>query len=321
MRQAYLVYNPVSGRFPSYLLAERAARVLEKNGWSVRLEQTRDGPHITELARQAASEGMDAFFVAGGDGSVNLALPGLLHSNTALAVLPSGTANVWAQELGLPGLTWTRWLALEESAARVANGQVRQVDVGICSGRPFLLWSGVGLDAFIVHRIEPRARLEKHFAVVSYTASAVISASAWRGVPLQVVADGQEISGHFLLALVSNIHLYAGGLAALTPNALLDDGVMDFWMFKGENLADTVQMMYDMLAGRHLYSEQVIHLPFRSLELRSESKLYVQVDGEPMEGEGPVQISVQNRALRVLAPLETPLPLFSDAAGSMGGQA
>jgi diacylglycerol kinase (ATP) len=184
---AKLIYNPAAGRYPSWILTERAANVLREEGWRVSIEKTQSGKHVTDLAEKAALEGMDALFVVGGDGSVNRALPGLINSQTALGVLPAGTANVWAQELGLPGLSWTRWMALEESARRLAGACVAQADVGFCNGIPFLLWAGIGLDAFIVQRLEPRTQLEKRFAVVHYVASAAWNASMWRGMNLNVV--------------------------------------------------------------------------------------------------------------------------------------
>ena len=311
MPRAILAYNPIAGRFPSRLLAERAANVLRQFGWQLDLEQTQGSQHITQLARQAAEDRMDAFFMAGGDGSLNCAVAGLVGSDTALGVLPCGTANVWAQELGLPGLSWTRWLALEESARQLAFAGSCCVDIGICNERPFLLWAGVGLDAFVVHHIEPRSRWEKHFAMAHYAASVAWHASFWHGINLRAETDGREILGHFLLALVSNVHLYAGGLANLSPQARLDDGVMDLWLFEGETLGDTVQAAWDLLAGRHFQSQRVHQVQFSQLKLESESPTYVQVDGEPLDVVNPVTITVQPGALHVLVPDETPQPLFN----------
>lgn len=311
MPSAILAYNPTAGRFPSRLLAERAARVLRAGGWQIWLEQSVDGEHITRLARQAAEDHMDAFFMAGGDGSINRAVAGLVDSETALGVLPAGTSNVFAQELGLPLLSWTRWMALEESARLLADAPFCRVDLGVCNDLPFLLWAGVGLDALIVHRIEPRSRWEKHFSVVSYATSVVWHASFWRGMNLRVVADGVELTGHFLLALVSNVNLYAGGLLRLSPHARLDDGVMDLWLFEGETLGDTVQLALDLLAGRHEHSARVHHKPFQRLRLESESKIYYQMDGEPVVSESPAVIVVKPRCLKVLVPRECNSPILS----------
>lgn len=312
MPNAYLVYNPTAGRYPSGLLSEQAAKILSSAGWDIRMEKTQSGEHITELAYRAVEEGMDAFFIVGGDGSINHALPGLIHSNTALGVLPAGTANVWAQELGLPGLTWTRWMALEESARRLAYAKVRSTDIGLCGDRPFLLWAGVGLDAFIVNRIEPRRRWEKHFAVVHYAASSLWNAGLWHGIRLNVTLDGHSIEGTFLLGVVSNIHLYAGGFAELFPEARLDDGLMDLWLFKGETLGDTVQLVWEMFSGDENGSDQAIRTRFRSMQLEAESPMYIQIDGEPMEANHTLEIRVESKALKVLVPQVTPHVLFQD---------
>lgn len=312
MPKAYLVYNPAAGRFPSKMLTERAAEVFRSRGWQIQLEITHGGPHITELAKQAVVQNMDAFFVAGGDGSVNFAVNGLVGSSTALGVLPAGTANVWAKELGLKILTLTHLNALEESAALMADAKIHLADVGLCDGRSFLLWSGVGLDAYIVHHIEPRSRWEKHFSVAQYATSALIQASTFGGgIDIHVDADGEKFAGHYLLAVVSNIHRYAGGLAEISPAACIDDGEMDLWLFAGDTLLEVVTHAYDLWSGRHLESDQARCVPFRQLKLSSESLLYVQVDGEPSEARHEVSISIQSQALPILVPEGASESLFS----------
>ena len=308
-----MIYNPNAGRFPSGILAERAADVLRANGWTIRLIKTHDAEHVTQLARSAAKESKEALFVVGGDGTINLAVRGLAGSTTALGVLPGGTANVLAQELGLPGLTWTRWMALEESARRLAGAAAREVDIGHCAETPFLMWAGVGLDAFAIHHIEPRPRGEKLFANVAYAASTAWHASLWHGINLKVTADNDQISGHYLLALMSNIHLYAGGLAQISPFALMDDGAMDLWLFEGDTLGDTIQMAWDLYAGRHVDSDRVRHISFKHLMLESDSPLYVQVDAEPLPYHAhSVEIKVISKGLRLLVPKDTPRELFGN---------
>lgn len=312
MPKAPLVYNPAAGRFPSRMLTERAALVLRNHGWEIELEQTNGGSHITELARKAASDKMDAFFIAGGDGSINYAVAGLVGSDTPLGVLPAGTANVWSQELGLHGLTWTRLMALEESAHRFADAKIGDVDIGLCNGNPFLLWAGVGLDAFIVHRIEPRSRWEKHFAVAHYASIAMQQASFWSGIELDVLVDDQEISGHYILGVISNVHLYAGGLAEISPHACLDDGKMDLWLFAGETLFETLRHAWDLWSGRHMNSDQVQCISFSKLNLTSASMMYVQVDGEPIKSNANINVEVQPKALKVLVPRDAPRALFQE---------
>jgi diacylglycerol kinase (ATP) len=313
MLRGEIIYNPSAGRFPSGLLAERAANVLRGYGWEIQLTQTESGEHVTTLSRRAADLGKDGIFVVGGDGTINLAVRGLVGSQTALGVLPGGTANVFAQELGLPGLTWTRLMALEESAHRLGQGKIRLVDVGLAGSQPFLMWSGVGLDAFVIHRIEPRQQWEKRFANVAYAASTVWHAQFWRGINLNIRVDGNEVRGHYLVAIMSNINLYAGGLTKLSPNALLDDGVFDLWLLEGDTLGDAIQRGWDLIAGRHFESESIIHLPFNKLELQADVPLYLQVDAEPVEfDQHTISITVLPQALRIIVPNQTPRRLFTD---------
>lgn len=302
MSQAWLIYNPGAGRFPAYMLVERAAQVLQQAGWDIHLVVSTNSRDLQQLCRQAAERGCEAVFVAGGDGSVGHAVAGLLGTDTALGVLPAGTANVLAQELGLPILSWTSPRALEHAAACLAHVEACTVDVGVCNGHPFLLWAGGGLDGFVVHRIEPRARWEKHLGVVGYAASAIRAAVNFRGTHLQVTADGQRVEGDFLLAVVSNIRSYAGGIATLSPDARLDDGQMDLWLFSGAGLRDTVRQAADLLRGQHLHSERALRLPIREVELVADTPLHFQLDGEPMVMASHISVQVLPRALRLLVP-------------------
>lgn len=310
MPKALLIYNPVAGRYPSRLLTERAATVFRRKGWVIEIETTRDSEHVCQLAYQASAADLDALIVVGGDGTINRALPGLVGKRTALGVLPAGTANVWAQELGLPGLSWTRWMALEESALRLASGYVKKIDVGMCNQSYFLLWAGIGLDAFLVHRIEPRKQWEKHFALVQYAATAVWNAAIWHGMNLQVVSEDNHVEGHYMLAVVSNIRLYAGGLARLSPNAQLDDGRMDLWLFEGDSLEDTFRQAWDLWAGKHLHSNRVSYVSFEEITLTSDVEMSVQIDGEPERGGECIRIQVVPQGLNILVPDKVPPGLF-----------
>ena len=310
MPRSLLIYNPTAGRFPLQPFVERAAKVLRTAGWNIELTRTHDKKHLTQVVEQAVNEKMEAVFIAGGDGTINQAVGALLGSQTALAVLPAGTANVWAQELGLPTLNWSNITALEESARRLAKGVIRDVDVGTCEDTPFLLWASVGLDASVVHQLEPRKRIEKHFAVPHYAAAAVKQARSWQGMNLHITTESESISGHYMLAVVTNIHLYAGGLANLSPEARLDDGEMDLWLFSGESLTAAMRHMLALWSGEHVNSDMTRRVSFQKLTISSDTAMPVQVDGEPLNKIEKINISVKHRALRVLVPRETPQELF-----------
>lgn len=310
MVDVVLIYNPVAGRYPSRMLAERAAAVFESYNWNVDVQTTTSGKQMPILAEQAAIDRLDALIVVGGDGSLNKSLPGLIGTETALGVLPAGTANVWAQELGMPGLRWTRWKALEESAHQLARGQIRRIDVGLCNDKYFLLWAGIGLDAFVVHRIEPRQQWQKNFTLVRYAADVIWSASRWQGINLSLSVDEKIIEGQFMLAEISNIRLYAGGLTKLSPQSVVDDGMMELWLFDGQNLEDILRQAWALWTGQHVNSDRVRCFPFEKIKLQSDVPIFLQMDGEPEFAGDQLTIEVLPRKLKVLIPEQTPASLF-----------
>ncbi len=139
-----LIYNPMAGPFPSFPLVQKVANILAAEGWEIEINRTQGGEHITELAGRAAASGMDVVFMAGGDGSLHSAASGLMGTKTALAVLPAGTGNVWAQELDLPALSLTNWTALEDSVKKLLLGSIKSMDLGVCQHDPSACFRGLG---------------------------------------------------------------------------------------------------------------------------------------------------------------------------------
>jgi len=302
VQRAWLIFNPVAGRYPPTPFVKRAAAVLREHGWRVRLIPTRSGETITRMARRAARRGIEAVFVAGGDGSVGLAAAGLMGSQTALGILPAGTANVFAQDLGLARMSWVRWTGLEESARLLANAPVYQVDMGRCNGRPFLLWAGTGLDAVVVQKVEPRRRWEKVFGIAKYATYAVWTASTWSGMRLQVEVEGFRSEGEFVMAVATNIPRFAGGLTQLAPHARLDDGQMDLWLFRGHSFNDIARTAWMLWLGRLEEIPGAVHLTFREARIMGKGHLPFQLDGEPVLCAPETTLEVLPHALRLLVP-------------------
>ncbi len=315
MRQALLLYNPAAGRVPIRPFIGGIMRPLRSAGWKIEVVETISGRDATRMAHQAASEKYDGVFAIGGDGTVGQVASGLINTDTALAVLPGGTMNVWAQELGLHSFDLLHMGALRQNARLLARVQAHRVDVGMCNGRPFLLWAGCGLDAQIIRQLEPKPRFEKYITVPRYVAASVWTAAVWHGMDLHVWNGDESVDGHFLLAVATNIRKYAGGMAVLSPNAHIDDGEMDLWLMSGNSMADAFRHFFDLLAGRHLTSEEARKLPFSRVRIESETDFSVEMDGEPTMNTSKVDISVQKQALNVLLPPSAYRLLKSGANG------
>ena len=302
MRSAVVVYNPAAGRFPVEPFIQSVKDELASAGWRVDVAATQSGPHTTELAKQAAAEKKDAVFAVGGDGTIGNVVNGLIGSETALGVLPAGTANVWSIELGLSPFAWTRPWVLRKNAALLANAPIQSIDVGLCNELSFMMWAGIGLDAMAINAIEPRIRLEKLFNAPEFAAKTVLQAAQWNGIRLRLWADGQEVEGNYILAVSTNIRHYMGGLSKLSPDAYIDDGLLDMWLFSGNNLGDVLRHFYDMWRGLHLTSDMARCITFQNLRIEAEAPCLIQTDGEPRGAAQKIEITVRPRLLRMLMP-------------------
>ncbi|HIE37539.1 MAG TPA: diacylglycerol kinase family lipid kinase [Anaerolineales bacterium] len=306
--EGLIIYNPAAGPRDVKRELRRVRRELARRGWSVEIETTHRAGDATDLAWQAAREGLDGVWVAGGDGTVSEVVNGLVHSETALGVLPVGTGNVWARQLRLPVYMLTHPFRLREAAIAQAEGQVRSVDVGWLNDRYFLLWAGIGFDAQVTTELEPRDRRTKRLGPLPYAVAAITLAREFSGVRTHAVLDGRAVRGRTLLILVSNIQLYA--FFPVARRARLDDGLLDVFIFKGLGLSYILRHAAKLFSGRHLGDPQIVQRQARQITVWTEKPVAVQADGDP-GGMTPASLRVVPRALRIMVPPQAPPTLFS----------
>jgi YegS/Rv2252/BmrU family lipid kinase len=295
---ARLVYNPSAGMRAAREQIHRAMDELRGRGWSLDLIETTRPGEAERLAREAAAERIGALIAVGGDGTVNEAANGLAGSATVLGVLPLGTANVWAKEMGLP------LGDLTTAAQRLAEASVRRIDVGEVRGptiapRVFVLWCGVGLDAAITRDVEPQREMKRRLGALMFWLVGIRDAWSYRGKRATLQLGERRVHTRVILALAANAQLY-GGIVRVAPNAYVDDGLLNLVVFKGTGFGMTALHLVRVFLGLHLRDPQVeaYSLPWVRVEGRN---LPVHVDGEPI-GFAPVEIRVHPLALHVLVP-------------------
>ena len=306
-----IVHNPFAGRLDAVNLLPTVCDSLRNLGWSVDLKIADRPSEIGDLVCNAADQGVDAVFVSGGDGSVGAAANVLCGSDVVLGVLPTGTANVWAAELGLPSRVHGRSGWLVRSALIQAHGDIRRVDLGSCGGRCFLLWAGVGLDAHIVQQVEPRTRVSKYFGRPYYILKGLWAARLWKGMPLTVRVDGQVISACMVSVIASNIRLFAGGLINLDPGARVDDGLLSLSCFKGRTFLDGLTHCMRMVHGRHLFHPQVSVVSGRRFVIDGPYPIPMQLDGEVVGKRSKLVIYTLPAALSVFMPQSGKASIFN----------
>jgi YegS/Rv2252/BmrU family lipid kinase len=277
-----------------------AARSEKAKRWRARVESIARGCVICAtsrageaetLARHAAQEGFEKIVAAGGDGTINEVVNGLAGSNAALGLLPIGTMNVFATELGLPAhdlqLCWN-----------IIQGEnTRLVDLPSANGKYFVQLAGVGLDAQVVK--ETSLTLKRNFGPLSYLISAA-QIAARRPPRLFLESEDSSIDeGSFVL--VGNGRLY-GGPFPFFKHAIIDDGLFDVIAFKQLGYLEIIKYLQDVVFSSEIRVPEIEYFQTRRLRVTSDSEVPVELDGE-LVGSCPVEFQVQERTLRVLAPV------------------
>ncbi|MDP9071865.1 MAG: hypothetical protein M3N68_11455 [Actinomycetota bacterium] len=173
--------------------------------------ETAERDHATELARDAASDGIEVVVVLGGDGTQNEAANGLAGTSTALAALPGGSTNVFARTIGFPN---DAVAATDELVAALAGDARRRVGLGTANGRYFLFHVGLGFDAAVVEQVEKRSELKRRFgqAVFVYATFSTWFRHFDRSRPHFTVrfADEDVVDGYFAICLKTNPYTFLG---------------------------------------------------------------------------------------------------------------
>jgi len=309
--KAMLIFNPVAGAREVERELEQVVDYWVGRGWQVNFRETWGAGDATTFAREAVTAGCQAVFVAGGDGTLGEVAEGLAGSDVALGVLPAGVGNVWALEMGIPTPSPLRRHALLDAAKMLTEGEIRRIDLGRAGQRHFILWAGIGLDAQVTERMEHRTRPIKRLGTLAYVVAAALVAKDFRGTWTRMVIDGHSINTRAILVIVSNAQLY-GRLVRVAADAYLDDGLLDVCIFKGSNLASTVQHAIKVFAHRHLRDPQVEYHRCRKVSISTTAPLPVQADGDPI-GTTPMEFEIVPQALNIIVPQNSSRRLFLNA--------
>jgi YegS/Rv2252/BmrU family lipid kinase len=273
-----------------------ASAWLEGEGWQTEFVLTQRKGDAVSVAREASASGCDVVVACGGDGTVNEAANGLAGSETALAVIRGGTANVWAKEVGIPREPLAAVRLLKE-------GRRRRVDLGVVESaagesRYFLLMAGVGVDGHVVGHV-PEG-LKHRFGAVAYFAYALADGARFRPEPASLTIEGETAEVDLFWLLAGNTRSY-GGLLNITHHAVVDDGLLDVYAFTGKSVARKLGMSLRVLTHQHDSAPGIGFRRASEVRLSTPAPVEAQVDGEAL-GFAPQVIRVAPLSLTVVVP-------------------
>jgi YegS/Rv2252/BmrU family lipid kinase len=294
MRVAVIV-NPAAGsRRRARRGADRAVdadRFLRELGAEPDVRLTEAAGHARELTHRALDVGADVVVAWGGDGTVNEVASALAHTGVPLGIVPCGSGNGLAKELGVPRQPR---LAL----ARAVGASPRSIDAGEIGGRFFANVAGLGLDARIARRFN--ALRGRTHGLASYVTGAL--AELWSFSPAAYSIDlrGERLDTTAMLVVFANSAQY-GNRARIAPDARPDDGRLDLVIVEGGGVAGSLWRARRLFDGSLLRDRRVSHRLVERATVSAAGPITFHVDGEPVEGARRLDVRVLPSALLVKA--------------------
>lgn len=299
-RRIVIIYNPKAGQ-RRYPLFSAVLDWLKERGVEVTILETGargDAEAFARHARQhslmAAADAPDAVVAAGGDGTINEVVNGMSGGTLPLAILPLGTANVLAAEIGLK-------VTPERIADTIWRGPSIEARIGDVNGHRFTLMAGVGLDADVVASVN--TRVKAWLGKGAYVLTTLSELAAYKPHYYRVAIDGDTYRAASVV--VAKAHYY-GGTFICAPDARLDSDLLHVCLFERAGRWNAVRYAAQMMAGRLPKAAGYRIIPTRSVSIWAEEGAY---SGDPVQADGdivtnlPASISLPTAPLKLVVPV------------------
>jgi diacylglycerol kinase (ATP) len=284
----HIIYNPISGRRRKALLNRVVSR-LRDSGCVVHISCTEKRGDAERMAAETSPTDYDAIAVAGGDGTINEVLNGMTQSRLPLGLIPMGTANVLAAEIGLR-------VTPDAIAAALLAGQRQPIDIGIAGSRRFVMMAGVGFDADVVRGIIPG--LKRAVGKGAYVWQSLVEILRYRPQRFRITLDG--VGHEAASAVFANGHFYAGRFTC-APEARLTDGKLHVCLFKSSGRLSVIRYGNALMLGTLHKRRDIEIIPATRIRADGET-------GSPVHGDGdilattPLDISVEHGGVELVVP-------------------
>lgn len=285
-----LIINPISGTDSKKNIPEEVAAAFDQRKYDLFIRITGYPDHATEIARKAAKKNYKYVLVAGGDGTVNEVAKSLVHTNTTLGIIPSGSGNGLARELGIP-------LDTEKAIDIILRAHTRTIDYGVANGHIFFCTCGFGFDAFISDRFAEG----KKRGPLGYVRNILESVVDFRSEEYEITTDNGTITERAFILTCANASQY-GNDAHIAPGASMDDGMMNVSILKPLNAIEVPQTTIQLFTNNIDKNSKMTSLITRNLLIKRSRAGMMHVDGEPVSTGNEIKVETIHKGLKVLAP-------------------
>jgi len=287
-----IIYNPVSGNNDISLLEDELHKGLRE--YKIVLWKTEEPFHAIDLARKAVQENFDIIVAAGGDGTIIEVVSGMIESKAKLGIIPFGTGNMLAGNLGIP-------VNISKAIEIILDGHSQKIDIGKINDRYFAFMAGCGFDAKIIREVSREKK--RKLGLFAYYIEGVMQLFRPKYAVFKIKLDNDRIiKVRGLVAMIANSGNILGDLLSLFPNASFNDGILDLLIVSPKNIFDYFSITWKLII-RHPYdkTKKIQYFKAKQIEIKTKPSLFVQADGDVI-GKTPVNIEVVPKAIEILVP-------------------
>lgn len=291
-----IIINPISGTGGRPEIARQragmAAAFMDARHLDGDVALTEAPGHARELARAAVGRGVDLVVAWGGDGTMNDVASALAFTSTPLALVPAGSGNGLARDLGIP-------LDPGRALDVIVTGAERRIDAGEIDGRLFFNVAGVGLDARVAHRFAVNGLVRRGF--LKYAEMTLRELMTYHPDEHTIRVDDDTIRERATVIAIANSRQYGNG-AIVAPRARLDDGALDVVIVADRPLVVALLELPKLFTGGITSLRGVTARQARNVEITSASTVVYHADGEPFVGGASIRAACHPAALSVRVP-------------------
>lgn len=282
------IINPISGTVGKGHIVGMVPQYLGDSRFEVDIKYTEHSGHAAELARQAASRAFDIAVAVGGDGTVNEVARSLVHTETALGIVPCGSGNGLARHLGIP---------MNPSGALrvIADCNIEKLDYGMINDTPFFCTCGVGFDAFVSSKFAESGKR----GLLSYIENTLREGLKYRPDTYDIEVDGEKQHYKAFLIACANASQY-GNNVYIAPQASMSDGLMDVTIMEPFNVLEAPQIAIQLFNKSIDTNSRIRTFKCHRLHIHRNAPGVIHFDGDPKQEGKDLDVRLVESAIHVV---------------------
>ncbi len=285
MKRISVIINPISGVKSKVGVVDALKKTLHSD-FEYIVNFTERSNHATELSREAAEESYDAVIAVGGDGTLNEVAKGLIHTKTALGVIPMGSGNGFARHMKIP-------LNLKKAIQTINAFNTQLIDTAVVNGEPFISTVGLGFDALVGKKFADFGKR----GLLSYMQVTTAEFMNFQSSDYKLYIDGEKIKTKAFLINFANVGQY-GNNAWIAPSASVEDGKLNVCLiepFPAHLVPDIIFKLFNKQLEKSRY-----YRTFLAEEIKVVAPKIYHLDGEPRSSEEDIEVRIVPSSLHVI---------------------